>query len=432
MPLPIAVRREWLPSERRAPLSPADLKQLPSAIDVLVQPSDQRVFADQEYVKNGARLEATLEDAGVIFGLKELPADRLLEEKVHAFFSHTIKGQPKNMPMLQHLMERRCTLFDFERITDEMGRRLVFFGHYAGVAGMVDTLWALGRRLDAEGIASPLSTLQTALDYSSVQSALDDVARVGAELEQADLPSELTPLVIGIAGDGNAARGAHKVLDALGALTLEPRELAELPKGNGIYRVTFRERDMVERRLGLPDPHTFDLQHYYKRPGRYRGVFERYLPYLNVLCNCIYWDQRYPRLVTIEGLCQLYDDPSKPVRLKVIGDISCDIGGAIEATVRVTTQKQPVYVYDIETRGAVDGVVGQGPAILAIYNLPTEFPREASEAFGRALLPFVAPLAEADFSVPLERIDLPAPLLRALIVYRGELTPSYLYLEQHL
>ena len=46
----------------------------------------------------------------------------------------------------------------------------------------------------------------------------------------------------------------------------------------------------------------FDLHEYYEHSERYRCVFERYLPHLTALVNCIYWDPRYSRLVTKEWL----------------------------------------------------------------------------------------------------------------------------------
>ena len=44
------------------------------------------------------------------------------------------------------MMELGCTLIDYEKIADENGKRLVFFGKFAGLAGMVDTLWIFGQR----------------------------------------------------------------------------------------------------------------------------------------------------------------------------------------------------------------------------------------------------------------------------------------------
>jgi len=45
---------------------------------------------------------------------------------------------------------------------------------------------------------------------------------------------------------------------------------------------------------------SFDLLDYYRYPDKYEAAFEQYLPHLTVLVNCIYWDARYPRLVTKE------------------------------------------------------------------------------------------------------------------------------------
>jgi alpha-aminoadipic semialdehyde synthase len=155
------------------------------------------------------------------------------------------------------------------------------------------------------------------------------------------------------------------------------------------------------------------------------------LPYFTVLVNCIYWDARYPRFVTKGDLAALYGGPSSP-RLRVIGDISCDVEGGIEATVKGTTPDSPVYVYDVERRRAVDGVAGTGPVILAVFNLPAEIPRDASAYFGRQLEPYVAPLARVDWDVGFSASELPAPVKAATILYRGEFTPQYRYLERYL
>jgi alpha-aminoadipic semialdehyde synthase len=55
------------------------------------------------------------------------------------FFSHTIKAQDYNMPLLDKLLELRIRLIDYECIRDEK-ERLVAFGRYAGIAGTVDFL----------------------------------------------------------------------------------------------------------------------------------------------------------------------------------------------------------------------------------------------------------------------------------------------------
>ena len=119
----------------------------------------------------------------VVVGIKEIPPEKLVANQTYVFFSHTIKGQPHNMPMLRRLMELNCQLIDFERITDAEGRRLVFFGRFAGLAGMIDTLWAFGRRLRHEGVDSPFASLRQAYGYENLEVAKAHVAEIMGRLD---------------------------------------------------------------------------------------------------------------------------------------------------------------------------------------------------------------------------------------------------------
>jgi alpha-aminoadipic semialdehyde synthase len=67
--------------------------------------------------------------------------------------------------------------------------------------------------------------------------------------------------------------------------------------------------------------------------------------------------------------------------------------------------------------------------ILAVDILPCELPVDASTYFGQQLMPLMPALAKADFSRSLADSGLPPELQRATIVYQGELTPPYRYLE---
>jgi alpha-aminoadipic semialdehyde synthase len=155
----------------------------------------------------------------------------------------------------------------------------------------------------------------------------------------------------------------------------------------------------------------------------------RHLDHLTVLVNGVYWEPGHPRVVGLDDLQRLWSGGAP--RLRVIGDVSCDLNGSIEATVRLTTPGDPVYVYDVAAGRPVAGYDGRGPVILAVDNLPCELPVDASQHFGDALLRFVPPLARCDFSVPYDRLALPDELKRAVIVHRGALTPPYAYLEHH-
>jgi saccharopine dehydrogenase (NAD+, L-lysine-forming) len=430
----IAVRREtkslW---ERRAAVTPDLARRLisESRLQVLVQPSARRVFPDNEYVRAGARLTGDISEADVVVGVKEIPLESFQPETTYIFFSHVIKGQPYNMPMLAKIIERRCTLIDYETIVNEAGQRLIFFGRYAGLAGMIDTLWALGQRLHREGITTPLAKIEQAVNYPSLDDAKRAVRKAGEEIASKGLPKDLPPVIIGISGYGNVAAGAREILAELPTREVAPDDLESLfdePSPHCLYQTTFREEHIVEPAAAGAE---FELQDYYDNPESYRPIFERYLPRLTALVNCIYWDARYPRLVTVDNLRELYGGPTPP-RLKVIGDLSCDIEGAIQCTVKSTEPADPVYVYNPADGSISSGVDGRGPIILAVEILPAELPREASEEFSKALAHFLPALAAADFSVPFDDLDLPPELKRAVIVHRGRLTPDYTYLEEYL
>ena len=93
-------KNEW---ERRVPLTPEDLKKLISdySFDTIIQPSENRIFADEAFHNAGAIVRDDLSSCDLIVGNKEVKNDDLISEKVYLYFSHTIKGQSYNMPMLQ-------------------------------------------------------------------------------------------------------------------------------------------------------------------------------------------------------------------------------------------------------------------------------------------------------------------------------------------
>jgi alpha-aminoadipic semialdehyde synthase len=429
----IGVRREdkseW---ERRVPLTPQDAAQLQEegGLQIVVQNSPIRAFADEEFVQAGVTVQEDLSGCPVILGIKEIPLDLFEPDKAYVFFAHVIKGQPYNMPMLKRLLELGCTLIDYERVVDEKNRRLIFFGWHAGVAGMIDTLWALGQRLAWEGTHTAFSELRQTYTYHDLAEAKAALQQVGARINAEGLPQEITPLTLGIAGYGNVSRGAQEILDLLPVIEIEPEELATLSEysEHHIYKVVFKEWHMVEPQA--PDTE-FELQDYYDHPEKYVGVFERYIPYLSVLANAIYWTKRYPRLVTKSYLKDLFGGAKKP-RLRVIGDISCDVEGAIECTVKATEPGQPIYVYNPLTQQATDGHEGSGVVVMAVEILPSELPREASADFSRILKPFIPAIAQCDFSASFEECNLPPEIKRAVIAYGGRLTPKYEYIAEFM
>ena len=430
----IGVRRETKSTwERRCPVTPELVRHLveEAGLTVVIQPSGRRVFHDKEYVRAGAATPTDLSEIPVILGVKEIPPESLHPRTTYLFFSHVIKGQSYNMPMLARLKELECTLIDYELVRDEKDRRIIFFGRFAGLAGMIDSLWVLGEKLRSEGVRSPFESIEQAHAYATLDDAKAAVRKVGEAITSDGLPPGIAPLIVGVAGYGNVARGVLEILSELPTRSVEPADLHAVSAADTthcIIQTTFKEEHLVVPR---DSGRQFDLQNYYDHPDQYRSRFSDDLPFLTVLMNCNYWDERYPRLVTKDDVRRLYDADDRP-RLKVIGDLGCDIEGAVECTLKCTAPGDPVYVYDPVKGTITAGVDGPGPVILAVDILPAELPREASEEFSVALGRFLPAVAKADYGVDFKSLDLPPEIRRAVILHRGRFTPDFTYLQAHL
>lgn len=426
----LGIRREdksiW---ERRAPVAPHHVRLLQQeGVTTVVQPSSIRVFSDDEYRAAGATVAEDLSACDLVVAVKEIPTSLLRADQRYMYFSHTIKGQSYNMAMLRRILDLRCTLLDHELVTDDEGRRLVLFGRHAGLAGMIDSLWALGQRLACEGYDTALASIEPAHRYGQLADAFDCLRDVSQRLSKEGLPHDLGPVVVGLAGYGNVSRGAQEIIDLLAPKWVRPDELSRV-SDSGLYAVVFAEEHFAAPKG--PD-RSFDLQNYFDNPQQFFGIFERFLPALTMLVNCIYWDDRYPRLVTAEGLRKLYAADQPTPRLRVIGDVSCDVAGAVEATVQTTQPDEPVFVFDPVTEQIQMGVEGRGPVVMAVDNLPCELAHESTMSFGDSLTPLLPAAVRADYSQRWDALSLPPPLQRAVIAHQGELTPTHRYLEKYL
>ena len=73
---------------------------------VLIQSSTRRAYSMLEYVAAGAVVSDDLSEADTIVGVKEVPIEHLIPDKTYIFFSHTIKAQEYNMPMLDEILAK--------------------------------------------------------------------------------------------------------------------------------------------------------------------------------------------------------------------------------------------------------------------------------------------------------------------------------------
>lgn len=422
------------PTETRAPLTPQQVKDLiqHNNMTVIVEPCDKRFFKNDQYLKAGALISNDLSKCDIIFGIKEVPISDLIPNKAYCIFSHTVKGQSYNMSMLKRILELNITLIDYELVKNEKGKRLIFFGNYAGNAGMINSLWALGRRLAWEGMKNPFEEISQANKYDSLDHARMAVKKVGDGVQKFGLPQHLVPFICGFTGYGHVSKGAQSIFDLLPVRKISAKEFFNFVEAGNfsnktLYKIEFSKPDMYEnKRAG-----GFSLEEFKNHPDRYTTRIEKFIPYLIMLINGIYWHAKTPRLLTKAFFKSLYRSRSKP-RLRVIGDITCDIDGSIEVTVKATNSRNPVYVYEPLTNLVIDGWEGAGPVVMAVDKLPSEIPYESSLDFGRTLLPFVPELAKINFNLPVEELQLPWQFKNAVITHQGKLLPQYEYLKSHL
>ncbi|RLO07562.1 hypothetical protein DYB28_000243 [Aphanomyces astaci] len=408
------VREVYNKWERRAPVTPAHVHELVQAgIEVRVQPSTQRIFTDDQYVSAGANVTDDLSPANVIVGVKQVPIANLLPNKTYMFFSHTIKAQPENMKLLDAILAKRIRMIDYECITQggqRNGQRLIAFGGYAGRAGMLAGFRGLGERLINKGYSSPFVNIGSAYMYPDLTRAKDAVVAAGKLIQQNGLPADLAPMTVVFTGNGNVSKGAQEMFKLLPHKMVDPSELPHLPPNRHlVYGCVVNERHMVRH----TDKAEFAKSDYYKHPEQYEPVFHQTIaPYTSLLVNCMYWDDRYPRLLTKDQMDELARHAGGNPKLQGVADISCDLGGSVEFLDRSTTIEDPFYLYDI-----------QSLMMMGVDILPSELPTESSTHFGNHLVGFLKTLSAADAA------NLPAELEGAVIAKEGKLAPKFEYIQ---
>lgn len=405
-------------------------------IQVFIQPSKKRVFSNSEYVAAGATVQEDLSQANTIFGVKQVPNGSLLPNKTYCFFSHTIKAQPENMALLDEILAKNVRLVDYECIASEVNGgnvlgtdgsqlkpgkpvRKVAFGKFAGRAGMIDTLRMVGESLLKNvGVSTPFLNVSSAYMYSSYERALKDVQEAG---EMAKHVEHLiaNPLVMCFTGNGNVTKGALEVfekLDPVSCTVSSLQDTIDQVKEHGrrageakVIGCMVQKSDLVVHRKGAP----FNDVEYSEYPERYKEHFCKQ-PVIakncQVLVNGIYWDRRFPKLVTSRSI---HDLPA----LHSIADMSCDIEGSIELLSHTTEIEDPFLRVPVDQNKLL--------YILGVDILPSELPRESSEYFGEQLFDYIDVLA----SPTDEAAKYSAELKRAVITDKGKMTDRYRYIS---
>jgi len=153
----ISIIKEARVDENRTPFTPNQIQTLISNfpdLKILVQPSKNRCFKDEDYSKAGAQIEEDISQSDIIFGIKEVEISKLIENKTYLFFSHTSKIRNDSSQstqdaaiiykktLLREVLKKKVTLIDYENIRDESKNayRYLGFGRFAGIVGCYNTL----------------------------------------------------------------------------------------------------------------------------------------------------------------------------------------------------------------------------------------------------------------------------------------------------
>ena len=392
------IKEGKIPIDKRVPLTPQQAKHLKENYDVevVVQSSDIRCFTDDDYRNAGLPIVDSLEDCDIILGVKEVPIEKLIPNKTHFFFSHTIKKQEYNRKLLKAILDKKIRLIDWETLTNEAGNRVIAFGRWAGIVGAYNGLWTYGKRYNLFN----LRRAHECFDYEDLKT----------EFKKIQLPN----IKIALTGGGRVTKGAMEVLLGAGISQVTPHDFLTQRFDEPVF-TQLNSRDYNKRK----DGREFLRNEFYKNPELYEGDFLKYTQVTDILIACAYWDPAAPVLFHREDIIKDNFD------IKVIADITCDIEGSIPSTKKPSTIDDPIYDYNPSDDEIEQPLVDEGNiTVMAVDNLPCELPRDASQSFGDQFLENVVEHLLGD--------DKKGVIHRATITEAGSLTEKYSYLQDYV
>lgn len=155
------------------------------------------------------------------------------------------------------LAQQNIRLIDYEKMVDEFGQRVVAFGKYAGVAGMINILHGLGLRLLALGHHTPFMHIGPAHNYRNSGMARQAVRDAGYEISLGMMPKSIGPMTFVFTGTGNVSQGAQEIFQDLPYEYVPPDMLSKVANHgatNKIYACEVSRHDHLIRIKGLRHP----------------------------------------------------------------------------------------------------------------------------------------------------------------------------------
>ena len=398
----IGIIRESRNDENRTPLVPEHIKKYKESnpnINFIIQPSNSRCFSDEEYELCGAKINENLNECSIIFGVKEIDPNILINNRTYLFFSHTFKinKQQKNIEkhkkdLLLSILNKKITLIDYENIRGKNGTRCLGFGRFAGIVGCYNTLNLLLKVLGKQSLASAYK--------------INDYERLVLNLKNLYFPK--TKILV--TGDGRVAKGVIELLNQTNIKAVSKKDFLEKKFDQPIF-CNLETKDYVTNNSST----NFSLEHFINNPQDYSSSALQYLKETNILISAHYWDPSSPKIFENEDLKDLQN-------LKIVGDITCDINGSVPTTIRSTTIEEPNYWIERYTLKEIDEN-NDGIAVMAVDNLPSELPRDSSTEFSEGIINEVLPflLKEDD-----------GRILNGTITTDGSFLEKYNYLNDYI
>lgn len=393
------IREGKTPPDSRVPLNPTQCKALlEKGYDIVVQPSQNRCFKDEDYVNAGVPLSEDLTDRDVLLGVKEVPIDQLIPNKTYFFFSHTIKEQSYNRDLLKAIVDKNIRLIDYEVLTTPKGARVIAFGKFAGMVGAHNGMWTYAQRSSL----FYLPRMKDLLDYKEAKEVYAGLS--------------LPPLKIVLTGTGRVSGGAAMVLEDMGVKKVSPMDFvtkdfneAAFTQLNSFYYVQRKDGKVFDSALD-----------FYQNPKDYTSDFDHFVSVADIFINGIYWDNDAPAFFTLD------DIKKDNWNIEVIADVTCDIApvSSIPTTIKASTIQEPVFGIDRISGKETKPYEAESIDMMTIDNLPNELPRDASTAFGKMFIEHVLE--------PLMGDDPDDLILRATVAQDGALGPHFQYLTNYL
>jgi len=373
----LAILREARIDENRTPFSPIQISNLLNKfpnLKIIVQPSKKRCFGDEGYLKAGAQITNDLSSANIIFGVKEVDISTLINNKTYLFFSHTSKVRQYigkitkdkaiiyKKEILKEIIKKNITLIDYENVRDVSGEgyRYLGFGRFAGIIGTYNTLNLYLKLYKKQ-------QLPRAFEVNNYEQIKELISK-----------QNFNKLKIFVTGSGRASKGAIELLKYANIKQVSLNDYLKKKYNEAIF-CNVSANGHVERK----DSKTSSHEDFFLNPHKYVSKVKNYLFDTDMLIACHYWEPQFPKIF-------LPKEVGKFKNLRIIGDVTCDINGSIPTTIRSTSIAKPYYSINTDTMKEIE-LDNKNIAVMAVDNLPSELPKDASEEFGNSVISEILP-----------------------------------------